>query len=1074
MRTIIGWTLGALCGLLCGLIPVRTWAAPVPAGSAVAAYLSTHPVLRVGVYDSGWPPFESVRQGRVRGLGPDLIEQLAGSLGVRVQYVFHPGWAEVLDAACRGEIDVVMNIAAGAGSPRCLVPTAAYASAPLALVGRVGDLRSSERPDLAGLRVVTESDFLTGPRIGQRFPDAQLTTAADTTAALRQVAAGTADVFVGNAYVADTLLAEKAIAGLELLRPSGMAEETLHFGVPPRAALLREALDDALADLPLQQRSALVARWLRVPVWSDPARGALDAAERRVLSTPLRIGYPPNAAPLSFIGADGQPSGLVGDYLQRLRAVGATLEAVPTHDWYELRGELRAGRLEAALGVPADSNWLGSGWVFSRPFISVPNVIVTGPASGTVLDMEDLTGKRVLLSDPDRLRARVLQRAPGARIIAARSTEQALQRLLDGEAEAYIGNLAAIDRLLRERFPAQLKVAAPAGFDDALTLVAKQQYAPLVTRFDRLLQQLPAREREALRNDWLNVEYHSGQSWRSIARWGIPIALVLLAALLVHALGYWRLRREIAGRMRLEQRLAEVTDNLPAVVYQMRRRRDGELEFPYIAGDTQPLFGVDREAVTQSSTTLLESIDARDRSAVRAAIEQAARDFLPLAFEFRTAPAGGARWIRSQAQPYATDNGTVTWSGYWVDVSQARAQSDALVNARAAAEHAAQAKAQLLATMSHEIRTPMSGVLGLLEMLAHSPLQQEQRVLLRDAEIAAQALHRMLDDILDYAKIDAGALHLDPLPLPLRPLLQGIVQQFAAAAGARGLALTLQVSPALANAHEVDGLRLRQVLHNLVENALHFTRAGSVGLRLDVLDDHTPGLQSIRLRVTDTGTGIEATRLEAIQQGLASGGTALAEDVRRTGLGLGICHRLVQLMGGTLAIRSAPGSGTEVDVLLQLPVASEADIAATLSGAQQVAPLPESLRDARVLVVEDHPTAMAMMVWRLQQLGVKHAAAGNGREALERMAAEPFDLVITDCRMPVMDGYAFTRVLREREGRNGGPRTPVVALTASILAEEIRQCRESGMDDVLTKPLSLADLRTSLLKWLPGGPVADA
>lgn len=1072
MRTILGWALCALCGLLCGLIPVRAWAAPVPPGSAVAAYLSAHPVLKVGVYDSGWPPFESVREGRVSGLGPDLLEQLAASLGVRLEYVFLPGWTEVLDAACRGEIDVVMSIVPATRPQRCLVYTAAYASAPLALVGRAGDLRSSERSDLAGLRVVTEAGFLTGPRIGQRFPDAHLLTATDTTAALRQVAAGTADVFVGNVYVAETLLGNGEITGLELLRPSGLAEETLHFGVPSAAAPLREALDAALAALPLQQRTALSARWLRVPVWSDPARQALDAAERRVLSTPLRIGYPPNAAPLSFIGADGQPSGLAADYLQRLRAVGATLQPVSSHDWYELRAELRAGRVDAALGVPNDSTWLGRGWVFSQPFISVPNVIVTGPASGTVLDMKDLAGKRVLLSDPDRLRARVLQRAPGARIIAARSTEQALQRLLEGEAEAYIGNLAVVDRLLRERFPAQLKVAAPAGFDDSLSLVAKQQYAPLVTRFDRLLQQLPVREREALRNDWLKVEYHSGQSWRSIARWGIPIVLVLLAALLVHALGYWRLRREIAGRRRLEQRLAEVTDNLPAVVYQMRRRRDGTLEFPYIAGDMRPLFGVDREAVTQSSATLLDSIDARDRSAVHAAVEQAARDFLPLAFEFRTTPAGGARWIRSQAQPYATENGTVTWSGYWVDVSQARAQSDALVDARGAAEDAAQAKAQLLAMMSHEIRTPMSGVLGLLEMLAHSPLQQQQRVVLREAETAAQALHRMLDDILDYAKIDAGALHLDPLPLPLHPLLEGIRRQFAAAADARGLLLTLQVAPALASAHEVDGLRLRQVLHNLVENALHFTRAGSVSLRLDVLEDHAPGLQSIRLRVTDTGTGIGPAQLEAIRQGLASGGAAMAEDVRRTGLGLGICHRLVQLMGGTLVIRSQLGSGTEVDVLLQLPVASEADLAATLAGAQHVAPLPDARRGARVLVVEDHPTAMAMMAWRLQQLGVEHAVAGNGREALELMAATAFDLVITDCRMPVMDGYAFTRVLREREGRNGGARTPVVALTASILDEEIRQCREAGMDDVLTKPLSLADLRASLLKWLPVPPIA--
>lgn len=1067
MRTILGWTLCWAVSLSCCLIPTGTWAAPAPSGSAAAAYISAHPLLKVGVYDSGWPPFESMQHGKVTGLGPDMLAQVAASLDVRVEYVTYPGWTQVLDAACRGEIDVVINISPGTGPQRCVLYTAAYASAPMAVVGRAGDLRASAHPDLAGLRVVTEAGFLTGPRISQRFPDAQVSSAPDTVSALQQVAAGTADVFIGNAYVASHLIDEGKVHGVELMRPSQLEAQSLHFGVPTDRAPLQEALDQALAALPTAQRAAISARWLRVPVWSNPAQQALDAAERRVLALPLRIGYPPNAAPLSFIGSDQQPSGLAGEYLTRLRDAGATLQPTASHDWYELRGALRSGALDAAIAVPGDSTWLGDGWVFSQPFIEVPNVIVTGPASGLVLDTAGLAGKRVLLSDPERLRAKVLQQAPGARIIAARSTEQALQRLANGEAEAYVGNLATVDRLLRERFPAQLKVAAPAGFDDALSLVVKREYAPLVTRFDRLLQEMGPREREALRSDWLSVEYRSNQDWSAIARWGIPLALLLLAVLLVHGVGYWRLRREVAGRRRLEQRLSEVTNNLPAIVYQMRRHPDGTLSFPYIAGDMRPLFGIDREDVTASSAVLMDSIDERDRLAVSTTIEQAARDFLPLAFEFRTFAAGSTRWVRSQAQPYATDNGTVTWSGYWVDVSAARAQSDALLEARAAAEEAAEAKARFLAMMSHEIRTPMSGVLGLLEMLAHTPLQEDQRSQLRDAEAAAQALHRMLDDILDYAKIEAGALHLDPLPLPLRPLLEGVRRHFSADADERGLVLEVFIAPELATVHEVDGIRLRQVLHNLLENAFRFTSRGGVTLQVDVLDDPVPGLQSIRLRVIDTGTGMGAAQLQALQKGLAAGATGMADEGGRTGLGLGICQRLVQLMGGTLVIRSALGTGTEVDVQLALPVASDADLTALLSGAQAVQPLPAALRSLRVLVVEDHPTAMAMMAWRMQQLGVEHAVAGNGREALDLLTAAPFDLVITDCRMPVMDGYAFTRVLREREGREGTSRTPVIALTASVLDDDVRQCREAGMDDVLTKPLSMADLRASLLRWLP-------
>ena len=238
------------------------------------------------------------------------------------------------------------------------------------------------------------------------------------------------------------------------------------------------------------------------------------------------------------------------------------------------------------------------------------------------------------------------------RIIAARSAEQALQRLINGDADAYIGNLAVVDHLLRNRFPGRLQVAAPAGFNDQLVLAVERRHAALATTFDRLLLQMTPRKREALRGDWLAVEYRNGLEWTREARWGVPLLLVLLTALLVHAIGHWRLRREVAGRRHLEQRLAEVTDNLPAVVYQARRAADGTLSFPFIAGDLQALFGISRQQAEQDATCLLERIEEDDREHILHAVEQAARQFAPLILEFRLRPEGtGARWVRSRPIP---------------------------------------------------------------------------------------------------------------------------------------------------------------------------------------------------------------------------------------------------------------------------------------------------------------------------------------------------------------------------------------------------------------------------------------
>ncbi|MCF3469065.1 ATP-binding protein [Stenotrophomonas maltophilia] len=1032
-------------------------------------YLVAHPTIVVGQYDSGWPPFESLRDGKQVGLGPDYLSHLARQLGVKVEARRYPDWTSVLDAACRGEIDVVMNVGLSADRTRCMVYTAAYSEAPLALVGRPDDLRASDMPDLDGLRVVIEQDFLTGPQVRARFPRARQLVANDTLSALQMVIDDKADVYIGNAFVATELIASRRLQGVALLRPSDLPPERLHFGIPNSKQPLAEALDLALAATSQAQRDALAQRWLSPPHWSASAQLALSQAEKRVLEQPLMIGFAPNAAPLSFTGEDGRPSGLTSEYLQRLMQAGANLKVENSHDWYEVREKARRGELQAVMGIPVDSRYLGPDWVFSQPFISVPNVIVVRSDGESLLGLADLQGKRVLLSDPERVRGYVQQQAPQARIIAARSAEQALQRLLEGEADAYVGNLAVVDHLLRSRFPGRMQVAAPAGFNDQLALAVDRRHAALATTFDRLLLQMTPRKREALRSAWLAVEYRNGVDWSNLLRWGVPVLMVLLTALLVHGVGHWRLRREVAGRRQLEQRLAEVTDNLPAVVYQARRDADGTLSFPFIAGDLPALFGITRQQAEQDARVLLERVEQEDRARILHSIEQAAHQFAPLILEFRLRSDGeGVRWVRSQAHPYAAEEGAVIWSGYWVDVSEARMQADALAAAKADAEQAAEAKSRFLATMSHEIRTPMSGVLGMLEVLAHSPLDSEQQRILGVIEDSAQMLWQILDDILDYSRLEAGALRLEPVPQPLRPLLESVCRLMSAQASARGLELHVQIDPQLAAAHEVDGVRLRQIVFNLLSNAIKFTARGEVRLQLEVLgptaDD---GSQPLCLSVTDTGIGIAPEQLQHLFAPFTQAGAYIQRDHGGTGLGLSICQRLVQMMGGELELHSTLGEGTRAEVRLALVEAGRGDVEALVAEQEQAALLPPALREARVLVIEDHPTNQAMMAWRLQQLGVPHVLLGDGQQALDRLSSEAFDLVITDCRMPVLDGFGFTRLLREREGRTGQPRLTVLALTASVLDDDARRCREAGMDEVLAKPLSLATLRTALLRWLP-------
>ncbi|WP_368563439.1 transporter substrate-binding domain-containing protein [Pseudoxanthomonas sp. UTMC 1351] len=1065
------WLLAAML-----LLALPLMAAPVqasengrglPLSEQEMAWLQQHPTIVVGLYDSGWPPFELLKNGQPEGLAYDYLTDLAERLGLEVRTRRFSSWSDMLQAACAGEIDVLMNLSLTPERTRCVVFTRQYVEVPVALVGQPRDSRLTADADLKGVRVVTEKDFATGEAVRQRYPAARHLEAGDTAEALRMVASGQADAYLGNAYVASNLLTSQGITRVGLVRQSNLPLSTLHFAVPNAKQPLAEALDIALAAMPDAQHRAIRSRWLQPLHWADSARLAISDAESAAMAKPLRLGFAPNWAPISFLDEDGLPSGLAEEYLRRFRAAGANLQRVPVADWREIRDKMRRGDLDVVMGVPDESVSPEEGWVFSQPFLTVPNVIVMRDGGDSVLDIRDLDGLRVALSDPERLQPMVLAQAPQATTVFAGSATQALELLRTGRADAYIGNLAAVDKLLRDRYSGQLHIAAPAGIDDRLTLAVRGEYASLATAFDRLLISMTPREREAIRGDWLAVEYRTGLQWRTLLKWVVPLLLVLLTAGLVHGMGHWRLRREVDERRRVEKRLEEVTGNLPAVVYQAKRTDDGTVTFPFIVGDVPSLFGLTVEQALRDERDVFARVHPDDQPRLVQAMEDAAAVSGPIDIEFRGLSNRGWRWVRSRGLPHRSEDGALLWSGYWIDVTDAHAQADALETAKAIAERATAAKAEFLATMSHEIRTPMSGVLGMLEMLAHTPLDREQQRVLTTIEDSAQMLRQILDDILDFSRMEAGALTLEATTVSLRDVIDNVQQLLSAQATGKGLRMHCQIDANIAQRHRADGVRLRQILFNLLGNAIKFTEHGEVSVALVLLGEEN-GVQRLRLSVSDTGIGVTPEQQARLFQPFAQAESSTIRRYGGTGLGLSICRRLVDLMDGELSMHSVAGQGTRMDVVLDLPVLAADTMTDGAASIPSTASMAADWSNRRVLIVEDHPVNRDLMVWRMQQLGLQSRVAVDGVEALQALEAERFDAVITDCQMPRMDGYSLTREIRRRERELGGAHLPVIALTASALPEEAKRCREAGMDDFLAKPAALPALRECLARWLAG------
>ncbi|WP_111910061.1 ATP-binding protein [Aeromonas media] len=983
--------------------------APPRWSMAEQAWLRQARQLRVGLLAEDYRPFSMiVSKHRFEGISADYLGILAHLLQKPLSLHLFADKESALLALRRGEIDLVNlgNLTLADTEASGIRLSNPYFSSALVF----STPKPYQGPLLApGQHVAAVAGQIDTQRFRLYYPTLTLVTHPSNMEAFDAVFFGRQEILLSDAHAMHYLNSER----FDHLRQRGEAQPSLapadfRFAVSARVPALLGLINRGLEAIDDGTRNAIFSQW-NGPIrdMNDSASERYDAAELAWMrqSPPIKVWLMDNLYPYGAMDHDGQLTGMTVDMLAKVsKRTGLTFEFIRFDSDRQRDKAIRSGRLDliGAISRPVAERY---GLRPSVPYATDDiYVILTHQGEESMDSLRSLAGKRLGMTRYTPL----ADQLKDSTLTIMESAEEAMQAVEGGRLDAAIVPLYFARHALDNDPRTRLRIAGPADDEPIRMGFASQPgNEMLMNILDKTLLAIPP-------NELARAEQASRQQLEAHVRF-------------IKALGESQphpiVVRDKSGKVLLCN---------SKYLAQLGARPEEVMDQPFVQG----LEGL----IDSLSISTLEQDFAK-------VLQHGQPIFADRIFNREGSQTHIYHWM----VPYFDAEGAI--SGVidgWIDITDRKQLEEALRQAKLQADSASRAKSDFLATMSHEIRTPMNAILGMLELATEDPaLSRHSAELLRIAADSANGLLDLLGDTLDIASIEAGQMTLTPTPCELTPLLLSVTRVFDGMAGQKGVAYSVELPGAPLPTVLIDSLRLRQILFNLIGNAIKFTEQGEVSIRAALAGDslHAPMLHLV---IADTGIGIPADKLPQLFTPFYRAHSP--QQYPGSGLGLNLARILCQMMGGEIGIDSETGRGTRLEIKLPLTLA-------TPDLPQVMAPLPprEPGPRLRILVVDDNHANQILLRQQLKHLGHEVSVRSNGLEALRAVGSHPFDLVITDCQMPVMDGFELTRNLRAR-----GHELPVWGFTAHALPRERELCLAAGMNDCLLKPIGLARLRAAL------------
>lgn len=1043
--------------------------------NAQRSWLEHKRELRVGTSTTDYPPFDMTDSGQdYEGLTADYVGILAKTLDVSIKVERFASRDAAIKALEEGQIDLLGTSNGFEAANRNLLLSAPYAIDQPVLVTREGETRSLSQ-GLEGLRLSMVYHYLPLDEIKALYPKAIIQSYPSYQNALNAVAFDQADVFLGDTVSTHYMINKGYLKNIKMANFGRHEAQGFSFAVRHDNAQLLAIINATLKAVPDSEQERIAKRWSAGSdiLLSDNKLQLTGREEQWLAQHPVvRVVVSETLAPLTFFDAHGNFRGITADLLEMIRLrTGLRFEIQRAHGLNTMIQRVKQGETDIISAISPTAS-RESTLKFTRPYLVNSFVLLTAKGRQAPASLEQLAGKKLALSQGNPLTDYLRSQYPRITLVETESIYRATELLAEGEVQGAVNTLVIANYLLASQmFQDRLQISATLGTQPAtFALATARDATELNSILNKALLSIAPDELGIINSRWRGYAPASDSYWRNYHRLIYQIIIGTSLLLLLSLVWNAYMRRQIRHRKMAERALSDQFEFMRATVN----------------GTPHPIYVRDREGILKTcNDSYLQAFSARREDVIGKTVMQACgllsneceahdyqADYLrvmaegtPLVLDRPLNIGGKTFTIYHWILPFRDSLGEVQGIiGGWIDISERRHLLDELRAAKELADDANRAKSTFLATMSHEIRTPMNAVIGLLELtLKRADQGHLDRPSIEVAYHSAKDLLELIGDILDIARIESGRLNLSPERVNLRNLAHSVIRVFDGLARQKNLTLSLQFHPR-GDAPDVliDPLRFKQILTNLVSNAIKFTRQGQVTLAINLLPASTPDHTELQLSVQDTGIGIsdrdQARLFEPFAQAENSGQLAL----NGAGLGLLICRSLCEMMGGTLELSSQVNVGTLVEIKLRLPT-----LPPCLSSAAHEPVINPAAHRLNVLVVDDHPANRLLMCQQLGYLGHRFTTEHDGAAGFKTWKEGTFDLVIADCNMPVMNGYDLTRAIRQYEQASQQRPCTVLGFTANAQPEERQRCAMAGMDDCLFKPISLTLLSQHLAALVP-------